>query len=212
MHAIFKLLICISFSYHKGPNMSKNVSQKIRGILINFHLHKIFHKPHIKCQRAARGSRAAVWPPLLYVRCLAVLVWTYLLPEQTRSLLCVCLRFQILWHGCKMLFSNYLSRFLCVSPLHSTKTCFVENDAFDRSPLGPGSSPLASEGVVCRPTVTFGGKTSQEPLAVESSDPTTHQEVNKGLETLLLHIWKLSSNLCARLAFQKRLQKLSPQT
>ena len=38
-------------------------------------------------------------------RCMVVLIWTWLLPEQTPSLLYACLWLQTLWHGSKMLFS-----------------------------------------------------------------------------------------------------------
>ena len=43
--------------------------------------------------------------------------------------------------------------------------------------LGPGSSSLASGGVICRSTGSSGGKSFQAPLVVECSDPVAHQEV-----------------------------------
>ena len=60
----------------------------------------------------------------------------------------------------------------------------VQSDAFNKSLLGPGSSSLASEGVVFRSVGSFGGKTSQAPLVVESSFSAARQEFHRSLELL----------------------------
>ena len=65
-------------------------------------------------------------------------------------------------------------------PLCSSKTTFVESDAFDKYLLGLGSSSLASERVVCR--------------AVESCSRATHQEVSQrsgDAATLCVEVVKL---------------------
>ena len=92
-------------------------------------------------------------------RCLVVHT-EFLLPEQTQSILCMCLvldpmawkqnPFHHPWHD---LVDMYL-------PLHTSETSLVESDDFDESLLGPGCSSLASEGVVRGSTGLSGGRTS----------------------------------------------------
>ena len=74
-----------------------------------------------------------------------------------------------------MLFSIYGTISVCMpSPCHSSKTVLVEIDAFDRSLVDPGRSPLASGGAVHRSVDSYGGRTSLAPHAVESLHTTSH--------------------------------------
>ena len=65
-----------------------------------------------------------------------------------------------------------------------SKIGFVESDVFNKSPCDLGGSSLASKGVVCKCTGSFGGRTSRASLAMESSGPDASQVVHRGLEML----------------------------
>ena len=97
-------------------------------------------------------------------RCLGVLALTCLLREQKQNNHCMCVWFWIPWHGNRTPF-NILGTISV--PMHFPPSLFsslVESDAFNKSLLDPGSSSLASEGVVLRSSGSRDGGTSQASL------------------------------------------------
>ena len=68
----------------------------------------------------------------------------------------------------------------CVSPLRSSKRGLVVSSAFDRSLNYPGTSFVAT-GVVCRPTASSDGRSSQALHALEVSCSASSEEVSQWL-------------------------------
>ena len=84
-----------------------------------------------------------------------------LLRDLMQSLYCMCLQLQIPRLGSKILFSisGMISLSICF-PLCSSQADFVMSPTFDQSLYDPGSSFMATKGVMCRSPGSLDGRTS----------------------------------------------------
>ena len=160
-------------------------------------------------QRDRFFPRCSTW----LARSSVTLISICLLQQQPQCYLSTCLQFQIPWHGGCLSTSMVQSDHLCLSSLRASLSGLGKS-SFVKALLGAGYSSLASEGLVHQSSWSSCCWTSWAPHAVEPTlpDQTHVWKFHRGLETLRLHAWRLSSDLSERLAIHKELWKSSLRT
>ena len=114
----------------------------------------------------------------------------------------------ILWHGRRML-SSTAGTSVYAFPLFCHTRQVTSRVMASWRLHDPGSSALATKGVVHRSSGFSGGRTSLTPMPLILLMQYHHvRKFHRGLELLCLHLWKLSNYLSPRQAFLRRSQSL----